>query len=172
MFIAQKLKASNIVAYVLYMMQVEDTIRAYDLDADRLESEYLTRFDYNDEQLAQAREWYEGLIDMMQMEMCQKTGHVQALTNVISDLEDAHQALLDDSQKPFYQAAYGAALPVLGELRSKGMDEEVGDVANALDAVYGVTLLKMQGKPVSTETSAALAPVIRMLELLSENYES
>lgn len=172
MFIARKLRQRNIVAYVLYMMQVEDILRACDLDAERLEREYLSRFDYDDEQLQEATEWYAGLIDMMQMEMCQKTGHVQALTNVIADLEQRHQELLDDPQKPFYQAACTAALPVLDELRRKGMDDEVGDVANALDAVYGVTLLKMQGRTVSPETSAALAPVTRMLELLAENYES
>lgn len=172
MYIARKLRQRNIVAYVLYMMQVEDTLRAYDLDMERLEREYLPRFDYDDEQLEAATEWYAGLIDMMQMEMCQKTGHVQALSNVITDLEQRHIELLNDAQKPFYQAAYGAALPVLDELRSKGLDEEVGDVANALDAVYGVTLLKMQGRPVSPETSAALAPVTHLLELLAENYES
>ena len=172
MYIARKLRQRNIVAYVLYMMQVEDTLRAYDLDIERLQREYLSRFDYDDGQLEEVTEWYAGLIEMMQMEMCQKTGHVQALSNVIADLEQRHIELLDDVQKPFYQAAYGAALPILDELRSKGMDDEMGDVANALDAVYGVTLLKMQGRQVSSETTAALAPVTRMLELLAENYES
>ena len=172
MFIAQKLKARNIVAYILYMMQVEDVIRACGMDVERVEKEYLSRFDYDDEQLAQAVEWYSGIIDMMEMEMCQRTGHVQALTNIIADLEDTHRSLLRDAQKPFYQAAYGAALPALSELRSKGMDSEMGDVANALDTVYGITLLKMQGKEVSPETSAAIAPITRMLELLAENYES
>lgn len=172
MFIARKLKARNVVAYVLYMMQVEDVIRAYGMDIDRIAQDYLTRFDYDDEQLEAATQWYDSLITMMQSEMCQNSGHVQALTAVIGDLEERHRQLLSDPQKPFYLAACEAAQPALAELRAKGMDAEVGDVANALDAVYAVTLLKMQGKEVTHDTTAALAPLTRMLELLSENYES
>ena len=55
MYIARKLRQRNIVAYVLYMMQVEDTLRAYDLDIERLQREYLSRFDYDDEQVPENR---------------------------------------------------------------------------------------------------------------------
>ena len=57
MYIARKLRQRNIVAYVLYMMQVEDTLRAYDLDIERLQREYLSRFDDDDEQLEEVTEW-------------------------------------------------------------------------------------------------------------------
>ena len=51
MFVAQKLRAQNITGYVIYMFQVEDVIRAYALDIDRICQEYLPRFQFSDDQL-------------------------------------------------------------------------------------------------------------------------
>ena len=44
MIVAQKLRKQNISAYIIYMFQVEDIIRAYGLDVDRICDEYLPRF--------------------------------------------------------------------------------------------------------------------------------
>ena len=43
MIVAQKLRKQNISAYIIYMFQVEDIIRAYGLDVDRICNEYLPR---------------------------------------------------------------------------------------------------------------------------------
>ena len=50
MFIAKELKDKNICEYLLYMWQIEDTIRAYQLDLDRIKAEYVSRFQYPDAQ--------------------------------------------------------------------------------------------------------------------------
>ena len=44
MIIADKLKTTNRAEYLLYMWQVEDIIRAYNCNADRLAHEYVSRF--------------------------------------------------------------------------------------------------------------------------------
>ena len=54
MFVAQKLRSQSVSAYLIYMYQVEDLIRAYGLDAERIAAEYLPRFGYDEEQLKQA----------------------------------------------------------------------------------------------------------------------
>ena len=41
MLIAKKLRKQNLVAYVLYMYQVEDIIRSYDCDIQKIAEEYL-----------------------------------------------------------------------------------------------------------------------------------
>ena len=41
MLIAKKLRKQNIVAYVLYMYQVEDIIRSYECDIQKIAEEYL-----------------------------------------------------------------------------------------------------------------------------------
>ena len=41
MFIAQELRKKNIAEYLLYMWQVEDTIRAFDCSLGRIKREYV-----------------------------------------------------------------------------------------------------------------------------------
>ncbi|MBO4642646.1 MAG: DUF4924 family protein [Bacteroidaceae bacterium] len=170
MYVAQKLREKNITGYVIYMYQVEDVIRAYSLDLDRIKEEYLPRFQYTPEQKEKVAEWYGNLISMMREENVQEKGHVQVLRNTMILLSDRHAELLHDPKQPFYSAAYYKALPYIVELRAHGSNREKDEIENCLDAVYGVTLLKMEGKPVSDDTLQAMQPITHLLELLSQLY--
>lgn len=171
MIVAQKLRKQNISAYIIYMFQVEDIIRAYGLDVDRICNEYLPRFQYTKEQIADQRDWYEGLIRMMQEEGVQESGHVQVVKNTLLLMADRHQELLADPKQPFYNAAYYKALPYIVELRSKGMNKEKNEIENCVDAIYGATVLKMQGRELSDETKRALQPITHLLEMLSKLFK-
>lgn len=158
-------------AYVLYMYQVEDIIRSYGLDMDRIGKEFLPHYEYDDEQLDEAYGWWEGLVRMMNEEGCQERGHVQVVKNTIFLLTDRHKELLADDKMPFYSAAYYKALPFIVELRSKGDGRKKQELETCLDAVYGLTLLKMQNKEISTETKTAISAISHLLNMLAENYE-
>jgi len=172
MIVAQKLRKQNISAYIIYMFQVEDIIRAYGLDVDRICSEYLPKFQYTSEQIADQREWYAGLIRMMQEEGVQESGHVQVVKNTLMLMADRHQELLADPKQPFYSAAYYKALPFIVELRSKGMNKDKNEIENCVDAIYGATVLKMQGRELTEETQKALQPISHLLEMLSKLYKT
>lgn len=172
MFVAQKLRQQNVVAYTLYMFQVEDVIRAFCLDAERIRNEYLPRFGYDTEQMTAATEWYDHLARMMREEGKTETGHVQVVRNTLILLADRHEELLQDAKQPFYAAAYYKALPAIVELRARGADKQKGEIENCLDAVYGLTVLKMQGREPSAETKAAMQPISHLLELLSANFSA
>ena len=118
MFIAEKLRQQNVTAYLAYMYQVEDVVRACGLDVERLRDSYLTRFGYTEEQMAQATEWYGALARMMKDEGCQERGHVQVVRATLTLLQDRHQELLADHKHPEYEAAYARVLPILVELRA------------------------------------------------------
>lgn len=171
MYIARKLRRQNLVAYVLYMYQVEDVIRTYGHDIERLAQEYLIRFDYDDEQLDAVLEWYDGLIRMMREEGCQQRGHVQVVRNTIYLLADRHKELLADPKQPYYSAAYYKALPFIVELRGKSNGKLRNELETCLDSMYGYTLLKMQKKPVSAQTSAAIAAISHLLNMLAGQYD-
>ena len=83
MFIADQLKKQSISEYLLYMWQVEDTIRAYGLDADRMDAEYIPLFKLDETKKIQLKKWYESLIQMMREEGVTEHGHLQVNTNVI-----------------------------------------------------------------------------------------
>lgn len=172
MIVAQKLRKQNISAYIIYMFQVEDVIRAYGLDLDRICKEYLPRFQYSPEQIDGQRDWYAGLIRMMQEEGVQESGHVQVVKNTLLLMADRHRELLADPKQPFYSAAYYKALPYIVELRTKGRNKEKDEIENCVDALYGATVLKMQGRELTDETKQALQPISHLLEMLSQLYKS
>ena len=172
MIVAQKLRKQNISAYIIYMFQVEDVIRAYGLDVDRICNEYLPKFQYTEEQIADQRDWYAGLIRMMQEEGVKENGHVQVVKNTLLLMAERHQELLADPKQPFYSAAYYKALPYIVELRSRGLGKEKNEIENCVDALYGATVLKMQGRELSDETKQALQPITHLLEMLSKLYKT
>jgi len=49
MFIAQKLKQTNIAEYLIYMWQIEDIIRAAGCDIDKLKSSFISQYQIDEE---------------------------------------------------------------------------------------------------------------------------
>lgn len=168
MFIAQKLRSQSVCAYLIYMYQTEDLVRAYGLDAERIAAEYLPRFGYDDTQLLQAKEWYESLARMMREEGKEQAGHIRVVQNTIDLMEDHHRELLEDSEEQAYKTAYYKALPHIVTLRSQGNNKDKHEMENCIDALYGATLLRMQGKDLSAGTQAALQPISELLRLGEE----
>ena len=167
MFIAKKLRSQSVSAYLIYMYQVEDLIRAYGLDTERIAKEYLPRFGYDEAQMKEAKEWYdESLVRMMKEEGKEQTGHLRVVQNTLDLLEDHHKELLADSDEHEYKSAYYKALPQIVALRTQGNNKDKHEMENCIDALYGATLLRMQGKELSASTQAALKPISELLKLI------
>lgn len=171
MNIARKLKDSNIAEYLLYMWQLEDTLRAYGCDAERLTNEYVSRFHYSDEERARETQWLADLCAMMREEGVTHQGHLQMNKGTISLLTDLHLQLLQSPKHPFYHAAYYKALPLIVELRARGGRTEAPELESCFDALYGVMLLRLQKKPVSPETQEAIATISHLIALLAEAWK-
>ncbi len=171
MFIAKKLRQDNVAEYLLYMWQVEDILRAYRLDIDALQQNYLSRFQVDDEQRDEMLQWYGQLAEMMRSEGVQEKGHLQINRNVILLLSDLHNQLLHSTKHPFYSAAYYKALPFIVELRGRSKAQEKNEIENCFDAMYGLMLLRLQGKTVSEETKTALESISKLMGMLAEYYK-
>ena len=76
MFIAQKLKQSNIAEYLIYMWQIEDLIRAAGCDIDKLKSNFISQYQISDDDKLKLIQWYEDLVGMMRDEGVQEKGHL------------------------------------------------------------------------------------------------
>ena len=171
MFISQKLQKENIAEYLLYMWQVEDLIRANGLDIDKLQESYLNRFKLEGREADAQREWYENLIEMMRSEGVQEKGHLQINKSVITMLNDLHNELLKSPKHPYYSAAYYKALPYIVELRNRSNTRDECEIENCFDAMYGLMMLRLQGKPVSEDTKKAMEDISRFLAMLAEYYK-
>ena len=171
MFTASAKKKENIAEYLLYMWQIEDIIRAYRLDLDRIRTEIVNAYTgLTEEQRTQLYEWYESLIDMMRSENVVEQGHLQLNKNVIIDLTDLHLRLLKSPNEPFYTAAFYKALPYIVELRAKSQGAQVGEIETCFNALYGILMLRLQQREVSEDTIKAMKDITAFMTLLSEKY--
>ena len=168
MFISKQLKQQNIAEYLIYMWQVEDLIRAYGCDLERIREQSVPRFPA--EQQGELAQWYEDLIEMMRREEVMERGHLQINKNVIIWLTDLHMQLLASPKFPYYHAAYYKALPFIVELRAKGANKEEPELETCFEALYGILLLKLQKKEVGEETKKAQETITTMLSMLSTYY--
>ena len=159
MFIAQELRKKNIAEYLLYMWQIEDTIRAFDCSLRRVRDEYVARFDYSDEQKEEETDWFGNLIRMMNQEGCREKGHLQINKVTMQMLTDLHNQLLQSTKFPFYNTAYYKVLPFIVELRNRGADKEENEIETCLNSLYGVMMLRLQKKDISPDTLHAVKEI-------------
>ena len=171
MFVAQELRKTNIAEYLLYMWQVEDTIRAFDCSLARIRREYIDRFDYDEEQKEEEADWFGNLIKMMNEEGCREQGHLQINKVTLQLLTELHQQLLGSSKFPFYNAEYYKVLPFIVELRNRGANKEEGEIETCLNLLYGVMMLRLQKKEITTNTEHALKEVTTFIGMLSDYYK-
>ncbi len=154
------------------MWQIEDIIRANGLDIDRIRENVIDRYpSLTDDQRREMIGWYESLIDMMRREGVEKTGHLQLNKNVIIQLAELHQALLKDPRFPDYTAEFYRTLPYIVELRAKSGEEKSGEIETCFNALYGMLMLRLQGKEVTPQTQDAIRQISRFIALLSHDFK-
>ncbi|MDE7413191.1 MAG: DUF4924 family protein [Muribaculaceae bacterium] len=172
MITASAKKRENIAEYLLYMWQIEDLIRAYGLDIDRIDHDIIKGHSNLDEsQRKEMHDWYESLIDMMRREGVEKSGHLQLNKNVIIDLNNLHNRLLKNPKFAKYAAEFYNTLPYIVEIRAKAGDNKKDELESCFDALYGILMLRLQGKEISKDTLEATQQISRFLALLAKYYK-
>ncbi len=172
MITASQKRKENIAEYLLYMWQIEDIIRANGLDIERIKANIIDKYpDLTDAQRREMTEWYESLIDMMRREGVEKSGHLQLNKNTIIQLVDLHQALLKDPRFADYTAEFYRTLPYIVELRSKAGENKVGEIETCFNALYGMLMLRLQGKEITPQTADAIKQISRFIALLAHNFK-
>lgn len=171
MLTASDKRKTNIAEYLLYMWQIEDIIRAYNLDIEKIRENIIDRYtSASESQRQEMEQWYESLIDMMRSEGVTKRGHLQINRNTLSALVDLHNKLLSDHRFADYSAEFYRTLPYIVELRAKSGDDKPGEIETCFNALYGTLLMRLQGKELTDDTKAAMQQISRFVALLAKNY--
>lgn len=172
MIIASEKRKENIAEYLIYMWHIEDLIRANDLDIDKIRLNVISRYqNLTPEQVREMTDWYESLIDMMRREGVEKNGHLQINKNILSAMVALHQTLLNDPSFPDYTAEFYKALPYIVELRAKAGENKSGEIETCINALYGMLLMRLQGKEISKDTVAAIAQISHFIAILARNFK-
>lgn len=172
MLIAREKKKNNIAEYILYMWQLEDMLRALDLDIEQVDRHIVSGFQVDDETAIEIHEWYDNLIAMMKKEKVVEKGHIQPLINTMNELTELHFYLLHEIHDPRYRQLVTMAAGNLVEFRRKaGVDDTVSDVELAMNALYGHLMLRLQKKQINPETTAAMETFSKVIAYLSDRYK-
>lgn len=176
MIIANQLKNKNRAEYLLYMWQVEDLIRAFGCNEERICKEYVSKFNLDEAQRKETEKWYSDLCEMMRSEGVRESGHLQICKNILQGLEELNQQLLASPHFPYYKQMYYKVLPYIVELRHKQQlqnpkhEHDESELSVCFDALYGVMMLRLQKKEVSPETAKAVKEISTYLGQLSDYY--
>ncbi len=170
MIIASQKRKENIAEYLLYMWQIEDMIRANNLDIDKIRQNVIDRFPVAEEVKSQMVGWYESLIDMMRREDVASKGHLQMNRNIIGSLADLHRRVMADPRFVDYHKEFYATLPYIVELRAKAGDEPAGEIETCFNALYGWLVMKLRHDSISDSTAKAMEQIARFTALLSKYF--
>lgn len=171
MLTARGKKNENIAEYILYMWQIEDQIRAFGFDIEKIQLHIIDKYDQPAQVKKEIREWYESLIEMMTIENVKSQGHIQLNKNVISELNDLHNSLLASPKESFYTMSYYKVLPLIVELRSKDGNHQFGEIETCFNLMYGILVLRLKKSEISDYTLNAAKQISELLKLLALKYK-
>lgn len=170
MFIAQQKLKENIAEYILYMYQIEDVIRSFQFDLDRIMEEYVSVQLPDRSFHAEYRKWYQGLIVQMQSQKIEKSGHLYLIQEVLIELSYLHNTLLNMANDVRYKELYEAALPHIEEFKQKSNLKDKNHIEILFHALYMKLLLRLQKKEISAETEEAFDSMRILVAYLSRAY--
>ena len=170
MIIAEQKRKENIAEYLLYMYQVEDMIRANELDLESIERTLISKFDVPYQVKRDMREWYKSLITMMREEQKEEKGHLNILENVVDQLHEMHHEIIKQGIDTSYKQVYDRAKDHIEALRRRSGDGRENDIQVALNGLYGLLILKLKKRPITEETSRAFDTIRELVAELSSRY--
>ena len=171
MIISQQKRAENIAEYILYMWQIEDLIRAYNFDPDRINKELADQYQVDPDIKKDIRLWYEGLIESMKSEQIKSAGHLAYLVGLLDDLNDFHYRLIDSPHHSDYRVLYEDAIYNIGDFRKKMIvTDKMSDMEVCLTVLYGFMLMKMKKRTISEDTAEAIETIRKLVAMLSLKF--
>jgi hypothetical protein len=171
MLTAQGKKTQNIAEYLLYMWQIEDQIRAFNLDIDQIQRYIIDAYDQPETVKSAIRAWYESLIDMMKREGVTEKGHLQLNQNVLIELNDLHQQLMALPAYADYASLYYQTVPMIIEFKSKTNNPAISDIEACFNLMYGLLIMRLKKQPVTPETQQAADQISAYLRKLAAYYK-
>jgi hypothetical protein len=102
MLIAKEKRKENIAEYILYMWQVEDTIRACNFDIELIDNRIISQFSESTRIKNDIKEWYVDIILMMHEEGLKDSGHLKMLHTLVDEVNDLHLKLIHERKDPQY----------------------------------------------------------------------
>jgi hypothetical protein len=162
-------RETNIAGYIIGMWHVEDLMRAAGLDMEQVERLLLAPLPAGEARDGM-RAWYAGIVASMRAQGLERSGHLEEAVELVNALEYLHRALLETVRDADYAALWAEAEPAVRAVQEHSDGEPLGPVESGLTAVYGVMVLRAEGKPVGASTADGERCIRNLLDHLSAHY--
>ncbi len=156
--------------YILYLWQIEDLIRANGFDPELIRVTVVDQFEVGEEDREALMQWYSHWIDIMKKEDLLVSGHMQFLHELIYELNDLHLNLINDLHQEEYLEQYRWAKPHIQSLKSRIGVASMCEIEVCLTGLYGLLLMRLQQKEVSSGTLESISTFSNLLALLNVRY--
>ncbi len=170
MLIAQQKQQENIAEYVLYMYQIEDIVRAFQFDLDKIVDQVVRPQLPDESYLPEYKRWYAKIITDLKLGGKEKVGHTNDLTETMVELSYLHQTLMNLQNDQKYKTLFETAKPYIDEFKEKSNLKDKNDVDLAFSAMYMKLLLRLQKKDISAESEEAFDSMRILIAYLSKYY--
>lgn len=171
MIIAEQKKKENIIEYIIYILQIQDIIRANNFDINRLNSLIINDFKITNTEKERVKNWYLLIITSMKTEKIEEKGKLQMLKNLLKELNVLNLAMLNDKNNKKYNELYLWAKKNIEEFKILSKSETENEIEICVDAMYALFLLRIQKKPISDETAQAMQTFSNLLAELANIYK-
>lgn len=168
MLIAKELRKTNLAEYILYMWQIEDSLRVCSFNDTLIEQHLVKRFGGTEQLEKEIFAWYKNLAVMMEIEHVQEKGHLQVFVNLVNDLNEFHLRMMEVQKDMAYVNLYLDNRTAIGELAQKTSAKN--EIEACFHALYGLMMLKMKNAQVSEQTSTTAEQLAHLLGHLSARY--
>lgn len=170
MLFAQQKQHENIAEYILYMYQIEDVIRSFQFDLDRIMNEYVSKQIPNPSFTEAYRMWYSDLIRQMKSQRIEEKGHLFLIQEVLIEISYLHNTLLNLINDQKYKDLYERALEHIEAFKEKSNLKDKNHIEIVFHALYMKLLLRLQKKEISAETEESFDSMRIMAAYLSRAY--
>ena len=170
MIVAREKRRKNIAEYVLYMWQLEDTLRALNFDMDLVEEKIILQFKQPPSVVEEIRDWYTNIILAMHEEGIMKSGHLRLVRSLVNDMFELHKRLISEGKEPQYLNLYNLAKTNIEAFGKKLLKDEPNEIEVYFLGLYGLFLLRLKKKEITTDTQNAMQTFSNLLALLSKYF--
>jgi len=169
--VADNKRNENIAEYILYMWQVEDMVRAMNLDISKVKEMIIDQAEVSESDRIASYQWYENIIAVMKRSQITQQGHLPEVREVLNELQYLHSTLINIIKDQKYLKIYEGALPMINEFREKSGANNPNDIEVCLNGLYRKLMLKLQHKELSKETEEAMEAFRKVIAELVMNYK-
>ena len=162
-------KENNICEYIIHMYQTEDLLRAYNFDLESIESYVISHLPVEKEEKEEFKSWYASVRDEMVGEGITTKGHLARVQKHVDEISQLHTDLLKDDTG--YQEVYEQARPHVDHHIKLSEGKVINPIQICLNGVYGMLLLRLNGKKIEDELMTRLDHFGNVLSYLATQYK-